>query len=82
MTACLADERATYRIRVQGQLDRLWVGRLGDLTLTSDRDEATPVTNLTGWIADQAALMGVLEQLYALGLTILSVERLKGAQGS
>jgi hypothetical protein len=40
--------------------------------------EGQPViTDLTGWIADQAALMGVLEQLYALGVTVVSVERLK-----
>jgi hypothetical protein len=28
-------------------------------------------------ISDQPALMGVLEQLYALGVTLLSVERLR-----
>jgi len=79
MAASLADERAQYRIRVQGRLEPLWAARLGDLTLAvRDGGGRTVVTDLTGWISDQAALMGVLEQLYALGLTLLSVERLDG----
>jgi hypothetical protein len=80
MTACLADLGATYRIRIQGRLDPLRAARLGDLTpVVHDSGGATAVTDLTGWVADQAALMGVLEQLYALGMTLLSVERLDGA---
>jgi hypothetical protein len=42
-----------------------------------DGSGETAVTDLTGWIEDQAALMGVLKQLHAMGLTLLSVERLK-----
>jgi hypothetical protein len=77
MTACIADERARYEIRVQGRLDPLWAARLGEMTVDvrEHADHAT-VTDLTGWISDQAALMGVLEQLYGLGVTLLSVERL------
>jgi hypothetical protein len=82
MAASLADERAQYQIRVQGRLEPLWAARLGDLTLAvHDGGRNAAVTDLTGWIGDQAALMGVLEQLYALGLTILSVERLEEAAG-
>jgi hypothetical protein len=78
MAASLADERAQYQIRVQGRLEPLWAARLGDLTLAvHDRGGQTVVTDLTGSISDQAALMGVLEQLYALGLTLLSVQRLE-----
>jgi len=77
MTACLADARARYQIRVQGRLDPLWAERLGEMTLAvHDRSGASSITDITGWIADQAALMGVLQQLYALGVTLLSVERL------
>jgi len=78
MTTSLADKGAKYRIRVQGGLEPRWAARLGDLTL-SVRDGGRPTVNtdLTGWISDQAALMGVLEQLYALGVTLLSVERLE-----
>jgi hypothetical protein len=83
MTASLADETARYHIRVQGRLEPLWAARLGDMTLAvDDRDGVTAVTDLTGWFADQAALMGVLEQLYALGVTLLSIDRLEGEDGS
>jgi hypothetical protein len=82
MAASLADERAQYQIRVQGRLEPLWVARLGDLTLSvHDGGRKAAVTDLTGWIGDQAALMGVLGQLYSLGLTILSVERLEDELG-
>jgi hypothetical protein len=77
MTACLADEGATYQIRIQGRLEPLRAARLGDMTLAVEGQGGDAVTDLTGWISDQAALMGVLEQLYALGMTLLSVERLK-----
>jgi hypothetical protein len=78
VTDCLADERAKYQIRVQGRLDPRWAARLGDLTLAvHDREEAKPFTDLTGWVTDQAALMGILDQLYALSVTLLSVERLE-----
>ena len=75
MTASLADEGATYRIRVQGRLEPLWGARLGDLALAVHDGSGQAVTDLTGWIVDQAALMGVLEKLYTLGVTLLNVER-------
>jgi hypothetical protein len=79
MKRSLADERARYRIRVQGRLEPLSAARLGDLrTAVRDDGRQAVVTDLTGWISDQAALMGVLEQLYAMGSTLLSVERLEG----
>jgi hypothetical protein len=78
MTNYLADERAKYQIRVQGRLEARWAARLGDMTVDVHEGGGQPVvTDLTGWIADQAALMGVLEQLYALRVTVVSVERLK-----
>jgi len=80
MTASVADEGARYRIRVHGRLEPRWTARLGEMTLAvHDGGGQTGVTDLTGWLTDQAALMGVLEQLYALGATLLSVERLEGA---
>ena len=78
MKARLADARARYRIRVEGRLEPLWTARLGDLTVAVTGESGmVPVTDLTGWIADQAALMGVFGQLYALGVAILTVERLE-----
>jgi|WetSurMetagenome_2_1015567.scaffolds.fasta_scaffold417936_1 hypothetical protein len=84
MTVSLVDEGARYQIRVQGRLTPEWSTRLGDLKLAVHGGGGhAAVTDLSGWVADQAALMGVLQQLYALGVTILSVERLtRGRAGA
>ena len=55
---------ATYELRVAGHLDDHWSARLGDLTLTRNRDGTT---TLTGPIADQAQLHGVLAAVRDLG---------------
>ena len=68
---------ATYRIRVQGRLDKSWADRLGGMTITTDpAAEKGPVTILVGHLADQAALSGILNTLYELHLPLLSVENL------
>lgn len=36
-------------------------------------DDGPPVTTLTGVVADQAALHGLLRRLYSLGLPLISV---------
>jgi len=72
------DTPATYRVRFQGSLDVSWADRLGGMTVevTQAPGEA-PVTTLTGWLEDQAALGGVLGTIYDLGLPLLAVERLE-----
>ncbi len=75
----LFDSPGQYRIRVQGLLDESWSDRLGGLRITtsSPKDKA-PVTELVGQMRDQAELAGVLNSLYELHLTLLSVEYLDG----
>ena len=67
---------ATYRIRVQGNLDADYADRLGGLTITpANPDDETPETTLYGLLLDQAAQLGVLNTLYnSLHLPLLSVE--------
>ena len=66
---------ATYRIIVQGTLDNDWSGRLAGMEITTTtRGKQAPHTTLEGPIRDQAELMGVLETLHSLHLTILKVE--------
>jgi len=60
----------TYEIRVDGHLDDHWSARLGDLTLVRDDDGSTV---LTGPIADQAQLHGVLTAVRDLGAPLLSL---------
>jgi hypothetical protein len=67
---------ATYRIRVQGRLDKNWSDRLGGMAITGTTRDNLPVTFLIGHLTDQAALSGVLNTLYELHLPLLSVENL------
>ena len=69
-----------YRIRVLGLLDESWSDRLGGLRITacSLKDQEGPGTELVGQVRDQAKLAGVLNSLYELHLTLLSVEYLNG----
>lgn len=70
------DDRVTYCIRVKGRLGAEWTDRLHGMRLVNrDSQGVSPVTDLLGPV-DQAALMGVLQQLYSLGATVLSVGRL------
>ena len=72
------DRPENYRIRVLGLLDESWSDRLGGLRITacSLKDQEGPVTELVGQVRDQAKLAGVLNTLYELHLTLLSVEYL------
>lgn len=71
------DEPARYRICAQGRFEARWLEMLSGVWVISDgRTGCNGVTTLVGCVADQAALMGVLEALYSLGYPILSVEHL------
>jgi hypothetical protein len=74
------DRPGNYRIRVLGFLDESWSEKLGSMHITacSLKDQEGPVTELVGKVRDQAKLAGVLNSLYELHLTLLSVEYLKG----
>jgi hypothetical protein len=66
-----------YLIRVAGRLDAEWSDRLGGLTIVEPEttgDGAVPIVELTGWLADQAALFGVLNTLYDNRYPLLSVQ--------
>lgn len=57
----------TYAIRVHGHLDDHWSAWLGELDMTHENDGTT---TLTGSIADQAQLHGVLARLRDIGAVI------------
>jgi hypothetical protein len=61
-------------------LDESGSEKLGSLRITacSLKDQEGPVTELVGQVRDQAKLAGVLNTLYELHLTLLSVEYLNG----
>lgn len=64
-----------YQIRVQGHLDPAWLEWFEGLTLTHDEKDNTV---LAGQIVDQAALHGVLNKIFALGLTLMTVDQTGG----
>ncbi len=68
------DQSATYQIKVPGHLDERWSEWAGGMTVTVENgDDGPPTTTLTGVVADQAALQGLLRRLYSLGLPLISV---------
>ena len=63
----------TYQLKVPGHLDESWSDWGGKMTITLESDvDGLSVTTLTGTF-DQAALHGLLRQLYSLGLPLISV---------
>ena len=66
-----------YEIRVEGHLDASHAEWLGDLRLRPDFYHDHAVTILSGLLADQAALHGVLNKLQALGVVLVDVTRLE-----
>lgn len=72
---------ASYRIRVQGHLEASWSDRLGGMVITrAFTEDKQPMTILIGHLKDQAALSGVMNALYGLHLSVISVELLDDMQ--
>lgn len=63
-----------YQIQVEGHLNLTWSAWFEELTLTHEADGSTIVT---GNIVDQATLHGILNKVRDLGLTLISVQRIK-----
>jgi len=63
-----------YLIKVKGKLEKSWSGWLDNMRVTAElADDGTPITALTGSVVDQAALRGILNRLWDLNLTVISV---------
>ena len=68
-------EPAMYRICILGNLDQNWSDYCGGMTIEHVSDpKGYAMTILTGRLADQSALIGVLNSLHDIGCPILSVE--------
>ncbi len=77
------DQGAYYHILLRGRLDASWSEDLAGMTVTAAAElglepAEEPATSLAGWLLDQAALYGLLQYIYNLGLTILAVRRSDG----
>ena len=72
------DRPGIYEIKVPGRLDESWSEWFEGMTITVEsRDDGPTITTLTGVIDDKAALQGLLDRLYSLGLRLLSVRRVE-----
>jgi hypothetical protein len=69
-----ATRSVCYEIRVRGLLCGMLLGAFPDLRAQANGTE----TVLTGPVADQAALYGLLAQMEALGLELIEVRRTGG----
>ena len=66
------DPPAIYQIRLKGHLGTAWADWFGGLTITLAEGGDTI---LTGPVADQAALHGLLKKVRDLGLPLVSVNQ-------
>jgi hypothetical protein len=66
------DVQAVYEIRVLGKLDPRWSRRLADMQILAQPGGETLIT---GPVADQAALYGLLSRMRDLGLVLISLQR-------
>ena len=67
-------EAGGYEIRLAGHLDAHWAAWFDGMTV---RRETDGITVISGPIADQAALHGVLHRVRDLGLPLISVTRME-----
>jgi hypothetical protein len=70
VTALVAGPPGGYVLRVSGHLDPHWSAWFAGLALAHDDDGTT---TLTGAVADQAELHGILSRIRDLGVTLISV---------
>ena len=68
-----------HEIRLEGHLDQHWADWLDGLAITHESDGTT---TLSGPLADQAALHGVLNRIRDLALPIVSVQRVANREQS
>jgi hypothetical protein len=70
------DQLVTYQIKIKGKLDERWTEWFGGMTIAVEGEcDGTLGTTLTGPVADQAALRGILSKIWDLNLTLISVKR-------
>jgi hypothetical protein len=67
-----ADTQPIYQIKMRGELDESWSAWFSNMTITFDDG----TTTLTGAVADQSALRGILTKLWDLNLALISVAQI------
>lgn len=66
-----------YQIKVKGKLNESWSEWFNGMTIAyKAKEDGVPITILTGPVADQTALHGLLNKIRDLGLMLVSLEQL------
>jgi hypothetical protein len=68
-----SDTPMLYEIRIRGAFDETWCDLTEGMTLEVVRGEDQTVTVIHVVVQDQAALAGLMDALFGLGATVLSV---------
>ena len=72
-------EQEQYQIRVEGWISERWMSWFDGMTFAFEGEKSTsPITTLTGTVADQAALRDILAKIWDLNLDLVSVARIAG----
>jgi hypothetical protein len=68
-----SDKQEVYQIKLKGVLDEQWSDWFNGMTITFEGG----ITTLTGTVADQPKLRGILSKIWDLNLTLISVTPLE-----
>ncbi len=72
----LASQPQYYYVEVGAQLDERWMEYLPVVRSTTHTAPISGATSLVLHVVDQAELMGIINSLHGLGLSLLIVKRL------
>ena len=64
---------SNYTIKVRGFVSQRIADNIG-LSVKYQEESERMISTLSGRVVDQAALMGILNNLYVLGFTLITVE--------
>ena len=64
---------SNYTIRVRGYVSQSIANNMG-LVVEHQEESDQPVSSLSGEVVDQAALLGILNNLYGLGFKLMAFE--------
>jgi hypothetical protein len=74
-------DREVYQIKVRGRLHEKWSGWFHDMTIAVEKArDGSSVTTLTGAVADQARLRGIVSRLWDLNMKVISVSEIESEE--
>ena len=76
-----SNQSLNYQIRIQGFLKEKWAEWLNGIVIKIEHlNDGSNDTHITVTVPDQAALRGVLNKLWDLNLTLISLTQIKDIQ--